>query len=217
MLFLPVAMILMALAGLFELSPARRARGAARVMVCWMAAIAPITYRNWVMSGTPVLDYRRPVTTFIDYNLPPRPADPADVKYYRTSGNGKLCRRDPVGDPVGTPVGNLAQLGHQGGFILGMVHWMGAGTPHPELILTSLLYIARLAPVRPARPTGRAADSRFRRHAPGDADADDAVELRLSSAVADVRVHGRSSPPRSSAASLGRWLGAPALAAAGAA
>jgi hypothetical protein len=52
-------------------------------VVCWLGAIAPFTYRNYVMTGRPILVTEGQARTFIEYNLPPSPpADPVKNEKY---------------------------------------------------------------------------------------------------------------------------------------
>ncbi len=123
-------------------------------VVCWLGAIAPFTYRNYVMTGRPVLVTEGQARTFIEYNLPPSP--PADrqknEKYLQDFRNSNfsavvILLRILWDHPMVT----LSNWGTKAGFGLGMVHWMGTGTLHPELAMTGMLYLLALILLRDAR------------------------------------------------------------------
>ncbi len=152
LLYLPVAMLLLPLLRFRRDGILRAAAIPLVVLVCWMAAISPFTYRNYVMSGKPVLITEGQARTFIDYNLPPdNPA--GNVKYLEDFRNSNLSAviillRILWDHPMAT----LQNWGTKAGFGFGMVHWMGSsGTPHPEMVLTSVLYLAALLLLRDAR------------------------------------------------------------------
>lgn len=153
MLFLPVAVIVIAL---FKLLARRYTEGlaaAALLIVCWMAAIAPITYRNWVMSGRPVLITEGQAMTFIQYNLPTENSE-ENIKYEQGfHGTMTSTIRVLLWILWEHPAETLRNWGIKAAFSLGMVHWMGSGARavHPELILTSVLYIASIFLLRQAR------------------------------------------------------------------
>ena len=108
-------------------------------VTAWMAAIAPITIRNYLMSGRAVLISSGQGATFIAYNLP------IDDKLYFNGFDGTLFNAAAILIRMflDHPIISLANYGRKLGFSLGMVHWLGgAGTVHPELILTSLGYFA---------------------------------------------------------------------------
>jgi hypothetical protein len=151
MLFLPVAVIVTALVRLRERRFAEALAVPVLLVTCWMAAIAPITYRNWVMSGTPVLITDGQASTFIEYNLPT--VDKATrVKYFEAFRGSMLSVvRVLLWILWEHPAETLRNWGIKAGFALGMVHWMGSGTPHPELLLTSLMYLTALLLLRTAR------------------------------------------------------------------
>jgi hypothetical protein len=143
-----MAMFIPALA-LFGFMAAERARSwragavaAAIAAAIWLAAIAPVTLRNLVVSGRPVLISEGLGGTFIKYNVPAS-ADPAvyAVRYTGSvwSGLGVLARI-----AWDHPVDLLRTQGRKLGFSLGMVHWYGGYRPHPELVAVTLLYVATL-------------------------------------------------------------------------
>ncbi|HUQ89934.1 MAG TPA: glycosyltransferase family 39 protein, partial [Vicinamibacterales bacterium] len=154
LLFLPVAMILLPIARFHKDGFARAAFVPVLVMVFWLAAISPFTYRNYVMSGKAVLITDGQARTFIDYNLPPSP--PADraknQKYLEDFRNSNFSAVVILLRILWDyPMLTLSNWGTKAGFGFGMVHWMGSGTPHPELVITSALYLAALLFVRDAR------------------------------------------------------------------
>jgi hypothetical protein len=148
MLLLPFAVLVLAFT--------RWRAGGARTAVAhailfataWMAAVAPITIRNYVMSGNPVLLTSGQGASFVAYNMP------VDDKAYFSGFDGTLLNAATILVKmfVDHPVISLVNYGRKLGFSLGMVHWLGAsGTIHPELVLTSLLYFAALIFLRPLR------------------------------------------------------------------
>jgi hypothetical protein len=155
LLYLPVAMILLPLARLKRDGFAKAALVPLFVVVCWLAAISPFTYRNYVMSGRPVLITEGQAQTFIEYNLPPSP--PAtraqNEKYLQDFRDSNLSAVIILLRILSDyPMETLSNWGTKAAFGLGMVHWMGvANRPHPELIITSVLYLAALLLLREAR------------------------------------------------------------------
>jgi 4-amino-4-deoxy-L-arabinose transferase-like glycosyltransferase len=154
LLFLPVAMIVLPIARIGRDGIGRAALVPVLVVVCWLAAISPFTYRNYVMTGKPVLITEGQARTFIDYNLPPdNPV--GNVKYLEDFRNSNfsavlILLRILWDHPMAT----LNNWGTKAGFGFGMVHWMGSGTPHPELVITSAFYLAALLLLREARSAG---------------------------------------------------------------
>jgi hypothetical protein len=117
-------------------------------MAAWMAAIAPITIRNYLMSGRAVLLTSGQGATFVAYNLP------VDDKMYFKGFDGTLFNSAIilVKMLVDYPMISLANYGRKLGFSLGMVHWLGgSGTMHPELIATSVGYLAAIVFLKPLR------------------------------------------------------------------
>jgi hypothetical protein len=49
------------------------------------------------------------------------------------------------------PIASIQLYGGKLGFGLGMVHWLGPGRPHPELVLTSIGYFVAIVMFRPLR------------------------------------------------------------------
>jgi hypothetical protein len=149
--FLPIALLVLPLARWRMDGIRRAALVPVVVIVCWFVVISPFTYRNYVVSGRPVLIMEGAARTFIDYNLPPdNPL--GNQKYMEDFRNSNLSAviillRILWDHPVST----LQNWGTKAGFGLGMVHWMGSGTPHPELILTSVSYLIAILLVRKAR------------------------------------------------------------------
>ncbi|HEX6162039.1 MAG TPA: glycosyltransferase family 39 protein [Vicinamibacterales bacterium] len=152
LLFLPVALILLPLARFKIDGLARAAAIPVVVLIFWFAAISPFTYRNYVMSGKPVLITEGQARTFIDYNLV-EGQHAANQKYLEDFRNSNLSAaiillrilRD-------FPAETLQNWGTKAGFGFGMVHWMGAANrPHPELIITSALYLLALLLLRESR------------------------------------------------------------------
>ncbi|MBY0493524.1 MAG: glycosyltransferase family 39 protein [Cyanobacteria bacterium] len=151
MLFMPIAAIVAALAMFTARRYMRALVAPALLAICFMMAIAPITYRNYVMSRKIVLVTEGQAPTFINYNLPT--SDPeANLKYVQAfRGSNSSAARILLQILLDHPGETLRNWGIKAGFGLGMVHWMGSGTPHPELALTSLFYLVALVFVRSAR------------------------------------------------------------------
>jgi 4-amino-4-deoxy-L-arabinose transferase-like glycosyltransferase len=152
LLYLPVAMVLLPLIRLRRDGVLRAAAIPVVVLVCWLAAISPFTYRNYVMSGQPVLITEGAAKTFIDYNLPPdnRAGNVRYLEDFRNSNFSAvvILLRILWDHPIST----LQNWGTKAAFGLGMVHWIGdSRTPHPELVLTSALYLAAIFLLRDAR------------------------------------------------------------------
>jgi hypothetical protein len=149
-LFLPVAIVILA----FSQWRAGRLKAALVApvvfVVFFFAAIGPFTYRNYVMSGKPVLVTEGQAQTFIDYNLPE--GVPTDKYLLAFHGSNLSAAKVLLMILWDEPAQTLKGWATKAVFGLGMVHWMGAANrPHPELLLTSVLYLAALLLVREAR------------------------------------------------------------------
>jgi hypothetical protein len=144
MLMLPLAIAGIALARLRIDGLRRVALSAVLFATVWMAALLPITIRNYVMSGRAVLLTSGQGASFILYNMPVN--DPRYFKGYDgTLFNAALVMTQML---VEHPVASLQNYGTKLGFSLGMVHWMGSGTIHPELLATSAAYAVAIITIR---------------------------------------------------------------------
>jgi hypothetical protein len=142
LLYLPVAMVFAGVAAHRRHGPQRAPAAALVLAVLWMASISPITLRNYLVSGDPVLVTAGQGRTFIDYNAPP---GDDNAKYYENfTGSNLSALKTLLWILWDHPRDTLAFWGVKVGFSLGMVHWRGSAV-HPELILTSLLYAAAIA------------------------------------------------------------------------
>lgn len=141
MLLLPAAIGLIVVARVRADGAVRAMLGAGAFAAVWMVALSPVTLRNYWMSGRAVLITAGQAVTFIVYNIPVN-----DPKYFKSFDgslfNGGLVLLWMLYEH---PMASLANYGTKLGFSLGMVHWMGSGTMHPELILTTVLYLAGIA------------------------------------------------------------------------
>lgn len=148
MLFLPCVLLVMLLGGSKRQHPARAALAAACVVVAWMAVIAPATLRNYVVSGEPVLISTGQAKSFIDYNMPPE-----NQLFYLDMYDGSLTSAAIVLARmlVDQPRAFLGMAAKKLGFALGMVHWVPDVSPHPELLITSVLYVISIFVVPAAR------------------------------------------------------------------
>lgn len=151
MLYLPVAMVLLALAGWRAAGWRRAATGAVVLAVAWMAAVSPFTLRNYLVSGTPVLITSGQGGTFILYNLPSGTAEDK-AKYTKSFDGSNLSGiRTLAWIFWDHPSEMLRWWGLKVAFSFGMVHWIEGIAPHPELVLTSLAYFAALLTLPSAR------------------------------------------------------------------
>ena len=150
MLYLPVAMLLVGYASLRRDGWHRSVLALLLLVVLWMTAISPITLRNYVVSGRPVLVTEGQGRTFIYYNMPA--GDDESLKKYFVGFTGSNLSAVTTLLQIfwDYPAATLRQWGHKLGFSLGMVHWHGS-SPHPELLLTSALYILSIVLVSAAR------------------------------------------------------------------
>jgi len=152
LLYLPLAVILAAIIAMKRDGWRRAAVAGVLVASLWMAGLSPITLRNYLVSGSPVLVTSGQGLTFLHYNMPPATAE-AKVKYYRSfTGTNLSALKTLLWILWDHPAYTLRNWGTKIGFSLGMTQWMGLG-PHPEFVLTSLLYLAALVFVRSARTT----------------------------------------------------------------
>ena len=148
MLFLPFAMTLVA-ATAWRRDGARRGAGLAIAFaVVWMAVIAPATVRNAIVSGEAVLISSGQAKSFIDYNMPPE-----NPKRYLDMFDGSLRSAAVILARmlIEQPRAFLSAVGIKLGFGLGMVHWAAGVSPHPELLLTTVLYLCAIFAVPAAR------------------------------------------------------------------
>lgn len=122
----------------------RKAIGAAALFAALsMAAISPITIRNYLVSGSPVLVTAMQGRSFIYYALPE--VTPETRKYWEDFSGGNLSAITILLRILWEyPGETLAGWGRKIGFSLGMVHWAEGVSPHPELVVTSLLYIGAI-------------------------------------------------------------------------
>jgi hypothetical protein len=115
-----------------------------------MATISPITMRNYVVSGSPVLVTAAQGRSFIYYALPE--VTPETRKYWENFTGGNLSSITILLRILWEyPGDTLAGWGRKIGFSLGMVHWADGVSPHPELVVTSLLYLAAIVMLRQSR------------------------------------------------------------------
>jgi hypothetical protein len=129
----------------------RRAIAVATVLAAtWLLAVAPITFRNYVVSGRAVLVTEGQGRTFIDYNLPPGDSATHNKYYEAFTGSNLSAARTLLWILWEHPAATLRQWGEKLAFSLGMVHWKGS-SPHPELLATSALYAAATVWVPGAR------------------------------------------------------------------
>jgi hypothetical protein len=136
MLLLPFALLLIAVERWRNGGIRRLLTDAAVLATVWMVALTPITIRNYLMSGRAVLITAGQGATFIMYNMPV--SDPRYFKGY----DGTLFNAAKVLllMLIEHPMVSLKNYATKAAFSLGMVHWMGSGTVHPELVATSVLY-----------------------------------------------------------------------------
>jgi dolichyl-phosphate-mannose-protein mannosyltransferase len=106
----------------------------------WMAVIAPVTLRNYVVSGQPVLIASGLGETFITYNLPPS-VDPQHYRAMFTGGVGSsfavllhLFRDHPL-EMLRIQLDKLS-------FSLGLVQSHQGYRAHPELVAATIVYAA---------------------------------------------------------------------------
>ena len=105
----------------------------------WLAVVAPVTLRNWVVSGRPVLISEGVGAGFIRYNVPEGvDADDYLTQYSGSAGSGLIALARIAWDH---PWQVLALQANKIGFSLGMVHWRNGYRPHPELVAATLLFV----------------------------------------------------------------------------
>jgi len=150
LLYLPAAAVIVLLVCAITAGWRRAVVAVAILATTWLLAVAPITVRNYLVSGRVVLVTEGQGRTFIDYNLPP--GDSAShVKYYEAfTGSNLSAARTLLWILWDHPASTLRQWGEKLGFSLGMVHWKGS-SPHPELLITSLLYAVAIVWLQSAR------------------------------------------------------------------
>lgn len=129
----------------------RKAIGATALFLALsVAAILPITIRNYVVSGSPVLVTAMQGRSFIYYALPE--VTPETRKYFEDFTGGNVSSITTLLRILWEfPGATLAMWGHKIGFSLGMVHWAEGISPHPELAATSVFYIAAIVILRESR------------------------------------------------------------------
>jgi hypothetical protein len=109
----------------------------------WMAVVAPVTWRNYIVSGHPVLISGGLGETFITFNLPPT-VDPRPYRAMFTGGVGssfvvilRLVREYPL-EILRIQLDKLS-------FSLGLVQTHQGYRSHPELVAASVVYAILLA------------------------------------------------------------------------
>jgi hypothetical protein len=106
--------------------------------VCWMAAVAPATIRNYVVGGKPVLITYGQATTFVERNLPSTP----DAAKYEQMWKGTMASSAYVLFRIFMehPADSVHSVLTKAIFSLGAVQVMGQRV-HPELMLPSAAYL----------------------------------------------------------------------------
>lgn len=140
-----VAAVSMIRAGSFV----RAASAVSLAAVVWFAVIAPVTLRNYVVSGHLVLISDGLGETFIKFNLPPA-IDGGTYSQMFTGGvvSGLRVLARIAWDH---PREMLAIQLQKVSFSLGMVHWHSGYRPHPELIAATAGYVLVAIACRPLR------------------------------------------------------------------
>jgi hypothetical protein len=148
MLFLPLVLGVVTWAGWTRGRRARAVVAATAAFAAWMAVVAPFTLRNYLVSGEPVLISSGQAKSFIDYSMPPE-----NQMFYLDMYDGSLTSAGIVLARmlVDQPRAFLGGVGHKVGFALGMVHWAEGVSLHPELLMTSVLYVVAIFVVPAAR------------------------------------------------------------------
>lgn len=147
MLFLPPA-ILIVMAARRNAGFIKAASLGALFFAVWMAVIMPATVRNSIVSGDPVLITAGQAVTFVDYNLPA-----GDHPQYKAAFTGSIvsAARILLWILVDHPAEMLRHYADKLIFSVGMVHLREGYAVHPELLLTTALYLAAIALVPQAR------------------------------------------------------------------
>jgi hypothetical protein len=150
MLFLPFAIALVGRMAWRKGGVSRAAALAAAFTAAWMLVIVPATLRNAIVSGDAVLISAGQAKSFIDYNMPPEnPQRYLDMFDGSLTSAGVILFRMLIEQPRAF----LSAIGVKLAFGLGMVHWAAGVSPHPELILTTVLYVIAIVVVPGARAT----------------------------------------------------------------
>jgi hypothetical protein len=147
MMFLPFALGVTAIAA-WRRRSFRGVLAVTAALAAWMLVISPFTIRNYLVAGEPILISSGQAKSFIDYNMPPE-----NQRFYLDIYDGSLTSAAialgwMLVQQPGAVVGATA---HKIGFSLGMVHWAQDMKPHPELLVTSVLYFASFIVVPAAR------------------------------------------------------------------
>jgi hypothetical protein len=148
MFYLPFALGILGVADWKRRRPLRAVAAIVVAFAAWMLVISPVTIRNYLVSGEPILITSGQAKSFIDYNMPPE-----NQRFYLDMYDGSLTSAViALGWMlVQQPRAFLGAVAHKIGFALGMVHWAQGISPHPELLLTSVLYLAAFFLVPAAR------------------------------------------------------------------
>jgi hypothetical protein len=110
----------------------------------FVLAVAPITLRNWLVSGRWVLITEGQTHAFIAMNA----ASPSDsARYFQQFPSESLLSVPRTLWQIASdhPLAFITLQLKKLGFSLGMVHWIPAYRPHPELVVISIAYFGLLA------------------------------------------------------------------------
>lgn len=150
MAYLPCVIVLAMIARARADGVLKTSRAVVLFGALWMLTISPITIRNYIVSGTPVLITEGAAVTFVRYNVPRNNAD-AERKYLLYFRGGNAAAAVTLAQILWEyPGETLRNWGIKIGFALGMVHWLDL-RPHPELILTSALWLLAVLLLKESR------------------------------------------------------------------
>jgi hypothetical protein len=143
MMYLPFAVVIVVVAARRQHVPGRHvATSLVLLLAAWFAVILPITLRNYIVAGEPVLINNSPSRSFVIFNLP---NTPDAVSRYLAPHTGTLgsAARILFQIMLEHPLDFARNLARKTGFSFGILELLG-GNFHPELLAASAGYLFAL-------------------------------------------------------------------------
>jgi dolichyl-phosphate-mannose-protein mannosyltransferase len=143
MIYLPFAAIIVVVAGWRRQATGwRMVANLVLLLAAWFAVILPVTLRNYIVAGEPVLINNSPSRSFVMFNLPQTP-DAVDRYLKPHTGTLGSATKILFQIMVEHPLDFARNLAKKAGFSLGLLELLGERF-HPELLMASAGYLIAL-------------------------------------------------------------------------